>query len=82
MGGGVAMVASTAEGRSITKPGHSLQRVWHKICPLSWGSLPPPPIFCCDRSAVSVPLAGTDRPDGRTCAEAQRLLEHNRSEFH
>ncbi len=37
------MVASTAEGRSITKLGHSLQRVWHKICPLSWGSLPPPP---------------------------------------
>ncbi len=35
----------------------------------------PPPIFCCDRSAVSVPLAGTDRPDGRTVADAQSTLE-------
>ena len=30
------MVASTAEGRRVTEPDHSLQRVWHKICP-SWG---------------------------------------------
>ena len=71
------MVASTAEGRSMTKPDHSLQRFWQKIYPLSCGFLPPPTTHICrDRSAVSVPLAWAHRPDGRTVAdEAQRLLE-------
>ena len=31
-----AKIESAKEGGNITEPGHTLQRVWQKICPLSW----------------------------------------------